>query len=101
MSRCRASQHLIAGFDYVHDHGVSIDTSGFGAPYDISRDNGGVFGGWRVQDGAFDSEISGRYDHYDAFGSAFSGSGADRLEIRRRSARERECRHGISCAEFE
>ena len=71
-----SSQHIVAGFDYVHDHGVSIDTSGFGAPYDISRDNDGAFAGWRVQDGAFDSEISGRYDHYDAFGSAFSGSGA-------------------------
>ena len=71
-----SSQHIAAGVDYVHDHGVSIDTSGFGAPYDISRDNAGAFAGWRVQDGAFDSEISGRYDHYDAFGSAFSGSGA-------------------------
>ncbi len=70
------AQHVIAGFDYVHEHGVSIDTSGFGAPYDVTRDNAGAFGGWRVQDGAFDSELSGRYDHYDAFGSAFSGSAA-------------------------
>jgi vitamin B12 transporter len=70
------TQHLIAGVDYVHDHGISIDTSGFGAPYDVTRNNSGVFGGWRVQDGAFDSELSGRYDHYDAFGGAFSGSGA-------------------------
>jgi vitamin B12 transporter len=71
------SQHLIAGVDYVHDHGVSIDTSGgFGAPYQVNRDNAGAFGGWRVDNGAFDSELSGRYDHYDNFGSAFSGSGA-------------------------
>jgi vitamin B12 transporter len=70
------SQHLIAGFDYVHEHGVSIDTSGFGAPYAISRDNAGAFGGWRVNDDAFDSELSARYDHYDAFGSALSGSAA-------------------------
>jgi vitamin B12 transporter len=69
-------QHLVAGFDYVHDRGVSIDDSGFGAPYDVSRDNAGVFAGWRVRDGAFDSEVSGRYDHYNAFGSAFSGSAA-------------------------
>lgn len=69
-------QHIIAGIDYVHDRGVSIDNSGFGAPYDVSRDNAGAFAGWRVQDGAFNSEISGRYDHYDAFGSAFSGSAA-------------------------
>ena len=70
------TQHIVAGLDYVHDHGISIDTSGFGAPYDVTRNNSGVFGGWRVQDGAFDSELSGRYDHYDAFGGAFSGSGA-------------------------
>jgi vitamin B12 transporter len=70
------TQHLIAGIDYVHDRGISIDTSGFGAPYDVSRDNSGVFGGWRVQDGALDGEVAGRYDHYDAFGSAFSGSAA-------------------------
>ena len=70
------TQHVIAGVDYVHDHGVSIDTSGFGAPYDVTRDNAGVFGGWRAHDGALDGEMSGRYDHYDAFGSAFSGSGA-------------------------
>ena len=57
-------------------HGISIDTSGFGAPYDVTRDNAGVFGGWRAHDGAIDGELSGRYDHYDAFGSAFSGSGA-------------------------
>ena len=68
------TQHLIAGLDYVHDRGVSIDTSGFGAPYNISRDNGGAFAGWRASDGAFDSEFSGRYDHYDDFGGAFSGS---------------------------
>ena len=42
----------------------------------MKRDNAGAFGGWRVDNGAFDSELSGRYDHYDDFGSAFSGSGA-------------------------
>ncbi|HEX6833300.1 MAG TPA: TonB-dependent receptor [Rudaea sp.] len=68
------TQHLIAGVDYAHDHGVSIDDSGFGAPYDITRDNDGVFAGWRAQDGALDGEVSGRYDHYDGFGGAFSGS---------------------------
>ncbi len=69
-------QHLVAGLDYVHDHGVSIDDSGFGAPYDVVRDNAGVFAGWRAHDGALDSEVSGRYDHYSEFGGAFSGSAA-------------------------
>ena len=69
-----SSQHVIAGFDYVHERGVSVDTSGFGAPYDVARDNSGAFAGWRVQDGALDGEVSARYDHYDSFGSAVSGS---------------------------
>lgn len=69
-----ATQHLVAGIDFNHDRGVSVDDSGFGAPYDVSRDNTGVFAGWRVADGAFDSELSGRYDHYSTFGNAFSGS---------------------------
>lgn len=69
-----SSQRVIGGLDYVHERGVSIDFSGFGAPYDRSRDNAGVFGGWRMQDGAFDSDVAARYDHYADFGSAFSGS---------------------------
>ncbi len=71
-----AAQHLIAGFDAVHERGISIDTSGFGAPYDKSRDIDGAFAGWRVASGAFDSEIAGRYDHNSQFGGAFSGSAA-------------------------
>ncbi len=71
-----ATQHLVAGVDFNHDRGVSIDSSGFGAPYDMSRDNSGAFAGWRVADGALDSELSGRYDHNSSFGGAFSGSAA-------------------------
>jgi vitamin B12 transporter len=70
------TQHLIAGVDTVHDRGISIDNSGFGAPYDVARNNSGVFAGWRAQDGALNGDVSGRYDHYDAFGNAFSGSAA-------------------------
>ena len=70
------TQHLVAGADYVHERGVSVDNSGFGAPYDMTRNDGGAFVGWRVRDSAFDSELSGRYDHYDNFGSTFSGSAA-------------------------
>ncbi|MGH8041509.1 MAG: TonB-dependent receptor plug domain-containing protein [Rudaea sp.] len=69
-----AAQHLIAGIDATHSHGISIDTSGFGAPYDVARDSLGAFAGWRVSDAAFDSELAGRYDHDSRFGSAFSGS---------------------------
>ncbi len=67
-------QHLVAGADFNHDRGASLDFSGFGAPYDVSRDNTGAFAGWRAQDGAFDAELSGRYDNNSQFGGAFSGS---------------------------
>ena len=70
------TQHLVAGLDYVHERGISIDSSGFGAPYDVSRNASGVFAGWRARSGALDTELSGRYDHYDAFGGKFSGSAA-------------------------
>lgn len=70
------AQHLIAGIDAAHEQGVSIDTSGFGAPYEKARDMAGAFAGWRVADGGFDSELAGRYDHNSAFGGAFSGSAA-------------------------
>ncbi|MBS0487595.1 MAG: TonB-dependent receptor [Proteobacteria bacterium] len=71
-----AAQHLIAGIDAVHERGVSIDTSGFGAPYEKSRDIDGVFTGWRVATGDYDSEVAARYDHNSQFGGAFSGSAA-------------------------
>ena len=70
------TQHLVAGLDYVHDHGISSDYSGFGAPYDVARDNAGAFAGWRGGGAVFDGEVAGRYDHYSAFGSQFSGSAA-------------------------
>ena len=70
------TQHLIAGTDFVHERGVTLDSSGFGAPYDRARDRGGLFGGWHVNDAAFDGELSGRYDHDSDFGGAVSGTGA-------------------------
>ncbi len=68
------SQHLIAGFDYVHDRGRSLDTSAGATQYDKTRDNTGVFAGWRGQADAFDGEVAGRYDHNSNFGNEFSGS---------------------------
>jgi vitamin B12 transporter len=71
-----STQHLIAGMDYVHDKGISLDTFGGTTIYSATRENPGVFAGWRVADGAFDSELSARYDHNSTFGNAFSGSAA-------------------------
>jgi vitamin B12 transporter len=70
------TQHLVAGADFVHDHGVSTDTTGFGAPYQDARNGSGIFAGWRAQETALDAELSGRYDHDSDFGGALSGSAA-------------------------
>lgn len=71
-----STQHLVAGVDYVHDYGISEDTIGDTTVYSATRNNSGIFTGWRVADGAYDSELSGRYDHNSTFGGAFSGSAA-------------------------
>lgn len=71
-----AGQHWIAGIDYVHERGVSIDNSGFGAPYAQSRNDSGVFTGWNMRGAALHGEFSARYDNNSAFGSAISGSAA-------------------------
>lgn len=68
-----ANQHLVAGFDSVHDRGRSLDAYA-GTQYDKTRDNTGVFAGWRAQADALDGEVSGRYDHNSDFGGEFSGS---------------------------
>jgi vitamin B12 transporter len=70
------TQHFVAGADYSHDRGVTLDTTGFGPSYDASRNDTGVFAGWHTQSGTLNGELSGRYDDNSAFGGAFSGSGA-------------------------
>jgi len=81
------TQHVTAGIDLLHDRGITLDSTGFGAPYDVSRNNSGVFGGWRLAESALDAELSARYDDNSDFGGSFSGSGAvgwklaDRLRL--------------------
>jgi len=70
------TQHIVAGADYNHDHGVTLDSTGFGPTYDVARNDGGAFAGWHAQSGAVNGELSGRYDDNSDFGGAFSGSGA-------------------------
>jgi len=69
-------QHVVAGTDLVHERAVTLDTTGFGAPYDVARDNAGVFAGWHALAGSIDGEVSARYDHNSDFGGASSGSAA-------------------------
>jgi vitamin B12 transporter len=68
------TQHLLAGADYVHDNGRSLDTFGGSTIYAKTRDDTGVFGGWRADANPVDGEISARYDDNSTFGNAFSGS---------------------------
>jgi vitamin B12 transporter len=70
------TQRLIAGIDYVHESGETRDTFGGTALYDDSRNDTAVFGGWQAGFGAFDSELSLRYDDNSEFGSATTGSAA-------------------------
>ncbi len=72
--RINEQQRLVAGFDFVHDKGETIDTYASSPRYDDSRDNRAVFGGWRAAFGAFDSEVSARYDDNSVFGGATTGS---------------------------
>lgn len=69
-----STQHLVAGLDFVHEHGVSTDTYANAPQYQGTHDNSAVFGGWRAVYGVIDTEISGRYDHNNEFGNAFTGS---------------------------
>jgi vitamin B12 transporter len=69
-------QRLIAGIDLIHESGETRDTFA-GAPlYDDSRNDRAVFTGWQAGFGAFDSEISVRYDDYSEFGGKTTGSAA-------------------------
>lgn len=71
-----STQHLVAGLDFVHEHGINTDTFTTVPQYQGTRDNSAVFGGWRAVYGMIDTEISGRYDHNSEFGNTFTGSAA-------------------------
>ena len=70
------TQRLIAGVDFLHEHGETRDTFGGTALYDDSRNDTAVFGGWQAGFGAFDSEVSLRRDDNSEFGGATTGSAA-------------------------
>lgn len=67
-------QQLVAGVDYTHEKGQSLDLYAGTPRVDDARHDSGVFAGWRTNFGAFDSELSGRYDDSSAYGSAKTGS---------------------------
>jgi len=65
---------VVAGFDFVHDHGETLDAFAGVPRYRDSRHDSALFTGWRATFGAFDSEISARHDDNSAFGGATTGS---------------------------
>jgi vitamin B12 transporter len=69
-----ARQALIAGFDYVREHGTSSDASGLVPVYDATRNNEGLFAGWNGHSGRLDWELAARHDHNSQFGNATTAS---------------------------
>ena len=67
-------QQLVAGIDYAHEHGVSLDTTVTAPVYDATRHNAGLFAGWHGARGGFDWELAARHDHNSQFGGATTGS---------------------------
>jgi len=72
--RLDANQRLVAGFDFVHDKGETLDAFAGVPRYRDSRHDSALFVGWRATFGAFDSEVSARHDDNSAFGGATTGS---------------------------
>jgi len=69
-------QRLIAGIDLIHESGETRDTLAGTPLYDDSRNDRALFTGWQAGFGAFDSEVSVRYDDYSEFGGKTTGSAA-------------------------
>jgi vitamin B12 transporter len=69
-------QRLIVGIDLIHESGETRDTFSGTPLYDDSRNDRALFTGWQAGFGAFDSEVSVRYDDYSEFGGKTTGSAA-------------------------
>jgi len=67
-------QQLIAGLDYTHEEGESLDLFAGAARVRDQRHDTGLFAGWRARWGALDSELSGRYDDSSAWGGTGTGA---------------------------
>ncbi|HOX70518.1 MAG: TonB-dependent receptor [Dokdonella sp.] len=61
-------QHLVLGIESLHERGENRDN------YKESRSNTGIYAGWQIGVGAFDSEVSLRSDHNSVFGNHSTGS---------------------------
>lgn len=72
--RLDEQQRLVAGVDFVREKGETRDTSAGATVYQRERNNRAVFGGWRGDFGALETEVSLRRDDNGDFGGATTGS---------------------------
>lgn len=70
------NQQIVAGMDYVREHGISLDTGADAPIYDQARRNEALFAGWHGSLRNFDWELAARHDHNSQFGGATTGSAA-------------------------
>ncbi|MCE5232609.1 MAG: TonB-dependent receptor [Mizugakiibacter sp.] len=76
-----AQQRLIAGLEYVEEHGESRDTFAGSTLYADSRHNAAAFTGWQGGAGRLDWELAARRDQNSEFGGATTGSAALGLRL--------------------
>lgn len=76
-----AQQRLIAGLEYVEEHGESRDTFAGSTLYADSRHNAAAFAGWQGDAGRLDWELAARRDQNSEFGGATTGSAALGLRL--------------------
>ncbi len=70
-----SQQHrLILGIDAMRERGENRETFGNSTVYRESRSNIGVYAGWQLRTGTFDSEASLRSDDNSIFGNQTTGS---------------------------
>ncbi|WP_062536542.1 TonB-dependent receptor domain-containing protein, partial [Mizugakiibacter sediminis] len=76
-----ARQRLIAGLEYVREHGEERDTFADAVQFADSRHNAAAFAGWQGGAGRFDWELAARRDQNSEFGGATTGSAALGLRL--------------------
>lgn len=76
-----AQQRLIAGLEYVREHGENRDTYADVVQFADSRHNAAAFAGWQGGAGRFDWELAARRDQNSEFGGATTGSAALGLRL--------------------
>ena len=69
-------QQLLGGVDWMHERGISRDTSTNTDVYAQSRNNLGVYAGWYGQAQRWNWQLAARHDRNSLFGGVTTGSAA-------------------------